>query len=180
MGRHSNLTEKQWAEIEQRLAKGEKGSSLAREFKTSPAAISRRFSKSNATVKSVANQVVAAEAALNALPIAQKVAALSLIDELKAISLHMAGAAKFGAATAHRLSGIAHAKVQEIDDAAPLDDDSFKALKGVAVLTKMANEAAVIPTALLSANKDMIREANAGEGADPADTLRELAELLPD
>lgn len=94
--------------------------------------------------------------------------------------MHLAGAAKYGASTAHRLSGIANAKVMEIDDAAPLTDASLLSLKGVAVLTKVANEASQIGVNLLAANKDMIKEANQGNGQDPAAFLREVAALLPD
>jgi hypothetical protein len=83
--------------------------------------------------------------------------ALTLADELRAISSHLAGAAKFGAATAHRLSGIAHAKVQEIDDAAPLNGDS---LRDVAVLTKLANDAGQLGMNLLAANKDTVKSLN--------------------
>ena len=142
MGRPSKLTDKQWAEIQKRLLAGEKAADLAREFKVSKTRISERFSERNGTVKAVANQLVAAEVALRQLPVTEQIAALTLADELKAISKHLAGAAKYGAATAHRLSGIAHAKVQEIDDAAPMDDTSREALRDVAVLTKLANESA--------------------------------------
>lgn len=92
--------------------------------------------------------------------------------------MHLAGAAKFGSATAHRLSGIAHGKVAEIDDAAPLDEKSLESLKGVAVLTKMANDASQIGVNLLAANKEMIRDLNAGKQST-ADLLRELESKLP-
>jgi hypothetical protein len=157
MGRKSKLTERQWEAIGKRLLEGEKASALAREFKVSPATISERFSKSIGNVKTVAHQIVATEEALRALPVSEQVSAISLASELRAISMHLAGAAKFGAATAHRLSGIAHGKVQEIDDAAPLDGENIESLKGVAVLTEMANKASVIGLNLLSANKEMVK-----------------------
>lgn len=157
MGRPSKLSADQWEQIRKRLLAGEKAADLAREFGVSKTRISARFSERIETVKSVANQLVSAEGALRSLPVSEQLAALTLADELRAISHHMAGAAKFGAATAHRLSGIAHSKVQEIDDAAPLNDESLESLKGVAALTKLANDAAVIPSALLAANKDAIK-----------------------
>jgi len=160
MGRPSKLSEKQWLEIERRILAGEKPSELADEFKVSRAAVSRRVSKPAQAVKEVANQIVAAETALRALPVSQQGLAISLADELRQISAHLAGAARFGAATAHRLSGIAHAKVQEIDDAAPLDEESLGALKGVAVLTRMANDASTIGVNLLAANKDRLKESD--------------------
>lgn len=157
MGRPSKLTAKQWEQIGKRLLAGEPARALAREHGVTEGAIRARFSAQHKNAKSVANQLVSAEQALRELPLATQLVALNIADELRAISMHMAGAAKYGAATAHRLSGIAHGKVQEIDDAAPLDNDSIESLKGIAVLTKLANDAAVIPTALLSANKDTIK-----------------------
>jgi hypothetical protein len=163
----------------QRLLKGEKARALAREFKVSEAAIRARFSAQNAEIKTVANQIVATETALKALPISAQIAAQNLADDLMAMSTHLAGAGKFGAATAHRLHCIAHAKVQEIDDAAPLTAESLESLRGVAVLTKMANESSQIAVNLLAANKDMVRRLNEGETGDKADLLKEIAAALP-
>ena len=160
MGRPSKLTPKQWAEIERRLLAGESQGALAKEFKVARSAISDRFSDRLKSIKGVANQLVTAEQSLRSLPVSDQLTALTLADELRAISTHLAGAAKFGAATSHRLSGIAHAKVQEIDDAAPLDEKSREALRDVAILTKIANEASQIPVNLLAANKEMVKDMN--------------------
>lgn len=160
MARPSKLTEKQWAQVEVRLLAGEKAAALAKEYGVDRAAITRKFSQQVTNVKAVANQIVAADVALKNLPVAQQIQAVTLADELKAISTHLAGAAKFGASTAHRLSGIANGKVQEIDDAAPLDEESLNTLKGIAVLTRMANDASQIGVNLLSANKDQVKLVN--------------------
>ena len=162
MGRPSKLTDRQKADIERRLAAGEKPSDLAREYGVNRSAISRSFSQQTKAVKSVANQIVAAEIALKALPIAQQINATNLADQLRSISGHLAGAANFGAATAHRLAGIAHAKVQEIDDAAPLDEASMESLKVVAVLTRTSNEAGSLAIDLLKANKETVDDLNRG------------------
>lgn len=168
MARPSKLTDAQWEKIGKRLLSGESAASLSREFNISKATISARFSERIRNVKDAANQIVAAETALGKLNVSEQIAARSLADDLKAISEHLAGAARFGAATAHRLSGIAHAKAAEIDDASPLkDDDSLAALKGISVLTKMANEAAEIPMGLLKANKEKIDEINRGDQSEP-------------
>lgn len=180
MGRKSSLTEKQWAEIGQRLLKGEAGRVLSREFGISEAAIRKRFGAQTKQIKVVANQLVAAETAFSALPIGAQISARTLADELKEISTHLAGAARYGAATAHRLSGIAHNKATEIDDAKPLDEESLESLKGIAVLTKMANESSVIGMNLLSANKEMIRDANSGASKSQEELLKEIAAHLPD
>lgn len=154
MGRKSSLTDKQWSEIEKRLLAGEKGRALAREFGVSEAVVRKRFGAQTKQIKDVANQLVAAEVAFSALPIGAQIHARTLADELKEISMHLAGAARYGAATAHRLSGIAHAKATEIDDARPLDDKSREALGDIAALTKMANGAAEIGMDLLKVTKD--------------------------
>ena len=159
MGRPSKLTEKQWQEIDARLLKGEPGRSLAREYDVSEAAIRKRFG-AHKQIKAVANQLIAAEMALEALPLGARVSARTLADDLKEISSHLAGAARYGAATAHRLSGIAHAQVALIDDADPLGVDSIETLKGISALTKLANDSSVIPINLLNANKDSVKIIN--------------------
>jgi len=158
MGRRSSLTEKQWQDIGERLLRGESGRSLAKEYGVSEAAIRKRFGSRTKEIKDVANQLVAAETAFKALPISAQISARTLADELKDISMHLASAARYGAATAHRLHGIAHSKASEIDDAAPLDDKSRVALTDIAVLTKIANASAEIGTNILKANKDNITQ----------------------
>lgn len=160
MARNSKLTEKQWVEIEKRLVDGEKPASLAKEYGINRSSITRKFSQQLRNVKDVANQIVSAEIALRSLPVAQQLTAISLADDLRAISTHLAGAAKHGAMTAHRLSGIANFKVQEIDDAAPLGEDSLESLKGIAALTKVANMSAEIGLNLLRANKETVDSIN--------------------
>jgi hypothetical protein len=158
MGRPSKLTPKQWDALERRLLAGERAADLSREYGVSKTAISARFSKRIETVKAVANQLVSAEASLRALPLSEQLSALTLADELRAISSHLAGAAKFGAATAHRLAGIAHAKVHEVDDAAPLTKESRESLQDIAVLTKIANEASLLGKDLLTINREVMKE----------------------
>ena len=181
MARPSKLTDAQWETIGKRLLAGESAASLAREYGVSKAAISARFSKRTETIKSVAKQIVETERALSFLNVSEQLAARSLADDLKAISDHLAGAARFGAATAHRLSGIAHSKVAEIDDAKPLDDqESVTALKGVAVLTKLANESSEIAVNLLRANKDTIEELNKRERETLPPSSTDLSNLSDD
>lgn len=156
MGRKSSLTDKQWSEIGKRLLTGkESARSLAKEFGTSEASLRRKFPAQRKDVKDVANQLVAAEEALHSLPIASQIDVLNLVNELKAISTHLAGAGKYGAMTAHRLAGIANGQVERIDDADPLK--SANELACVALLTKVANGAAEIGIGLLKANQDMMR-----------------------
>lgn len=156
MGRKSKITEKQRADIERRLSAGEKPSDLAREYGVNRSAISRGFSQQLKAVKAVANQIVTAEVALRALPVAQQLSAISLADQLRAMSGHVAGAAVLGAATAHKLAGIANSQVAKIDPDAPMESQDV--LQAISALTKMSNDAASVPMALMTLNKDAMRE----------------------
>lgn len=166
MGRNSKLTEKQWESIGKRLLDGESVRALGREFGVAESAIRKRFGAQAKSIKAVANQLVVAETAFKSLPISAQISARTLANRLLAVSDHLVGAAEFGASTAHRLSGIANSKVTEIDDAAPLNSESLETLKGVAVLTKMANEASEIGVNLLRANKEAIDDMNKN-GSEP-------------
>ena len=177
MGRKSKLSDAQWEDIGKRLASGESTSALAKEFGVSKSVISTRFSKRTETIKAVANQLFEAESAFDKLGISEQISARSLADELKAVSAHLAGAAKFGAMTAHRLAGIAHGQVHGIDDAQT--EKSMEALQRIGVLTKMANASSEIGLNLLRANKDAIDKMNKPE-TDSAQLLKDIAEHLPD
>jgi hypothetical protein len=166
MARPSKLTEKQWLTIAERMASGESVRSLAREYKLSESTIRERLSAQTERVKAVANQILATERELRALPISAQITAHNLADQLRSISSHLASAANYGAATAHRLSGIAHAKVEMIDDSTPLDENSVGELKGISVLTRMANAASEIGVNLLRANKEHVDALNERERSD--------------
>jgi hypothetical protein len=152
MARPSKLTDKQWIEVTDRVARGESMRALSREFDVSEAAIRQRVSTHAKLIKDVANQMVSAEVAFKSLPVTSQIIAHNLADEMKQISMHLAGAAKYGAATAHRLNGIAHNQVSQIDDAEP--ENSTEALQRIAILTKIANGSAEIGLKLLAANKE--------------------------
>ena len=158
MGRPSKLPERLWAEIESRHLKGESISKLAKEFKIGVQTVRDRVSVKNSEIKDVAKQLVEAEQRFSSLPVSVQVSVRTLADELKAISTHLAGAARFGAMTAHRLSGIAHTESNKIDDTSPLTD--METLKGISALTRMANESAGIGLNLIKANQDAVDRLN--------------------
>jgi len=155
MGRKSKLTDAQWDQIQKRLLAGELPADLAREFKIDRAAITRRFSQQLNTVKSVAKQIVSAEEALYDLPVAQQLITISLANDLRAISRHLAGAGVKGAATAHRISAMAHAQTEFLDDTDTTGETNVPILKSINMLTSVANDAAKIGLNLLAANKEM-------------------------
>lgn len=177
MARKSKLNPKQWDAIEKRLLAGEKCRVLAREFNVPESTIRTRLSAQTAQIKAVANQVIEAEHAFNALPAAAQITAQSLINELREISMHIAGAARYGAMTAHRLNGIAHQQLDRLDDANPLSDESIAALKSIGVYTEVANKASATALNLLAANKEAIKDQNARQplpGGDLNESRRKL------
>ena len=157
MSRPPALTPAQQAEVRRRLAEGEGVRALAREFGVGDATI-RRLSAHSAQVRNVAETLAAAHVALAALPVAQQHDAIALADKLRSISDNLAAAAMHGAATAHRLNALANAEVSKVDDAEPLK--SLEALRGVGVLSKLANESASVALNLLAANKPTVERLN--------------------
>lgn len=178
MARPSKLTDAQWEKIGKRLLQGESASSLAREFGVSKATVSGRFSERVQKVKSVANQIVETDRSLSLLNVSEQIAAHDLAAQLKSISGHLASAANYGAATAHRLAGIANGKAAEIDDSAPLDEESIMTLRGISALTKLANESANIGLNLLSANKAQIEEMN--KASAPSNAIQRIERVIID
>lgn len=164
-GRPPKLSPAQQDEVRRRLAEGEGVRALAREFKVSPTTIGA-LSGHTGHVRKVAEQVAAAHVALAALPVAQQHMALSLADKLRSISDNLAAAAMHGAATAHRLNALANAEVAKVDDADPLAN--VEALRGVGVLTKLANDSASVALNLLAANKPTVERLNAPAPAAPS------------
>lgn len=174
MGRPSKLTDKQWSDIIKRSVAGEKNRALAREFGISEASIREKVSTQCAEIKSVAHQLIATDDALKALPVSAQILALNLADELRATSIHLASAAKYGAMTAHRLSSIAHTQTALIDETAPIDAN-MPALKSVAALTATANEASKIGLNLLAANKGRVLDPD-----DEAQDVRRIERVIVD
>lgn len=180
MAFNPKLTEAQWTEIERRMLDGASVRALAREFHVSETAIRKRKGSQVADMKAVANQLVSAQRALRALPEGSQRTVQMHAERLLVVYEHLGGAALYGAATAHRLAALANGKVQEIDDAAPLDAQSIEALKGVAVLTKLANESASIAVSLMAANRETLKRHQEGEPEQPGALLAELVRHLPD
>lgn len=159
MARPSKLTPAQWEELDRRLAAGEGVRALAGEFGVSPATVSKRgVSKQSKQVAAVAKQVADAQTALAELPVAQQYSALSLAAKLRSISDSLASAAELGAKTSHRLQALANTEVGKVDDTNPLA--SADSLKGVMVLTRLANESASIALNLMAANKERVQDLN--------------------
>ncbi|SAL25877.1 helix-turn-helix domain-containing protein [Caballeronia telluris] len=175
MGRKSKLTDDQWEQIKRRLLEGESRRAIAKEFGISESSIREKVSAQVSEIKSVANQIVITERALSALPISAQITAQNLASKLRSISNHLASAADYGAATAHRLSALAHSEVEKIDDANPLS--SAESLRGIAALTSLANESGKIALNLLNANKDRPLEADEPPAVTEAATAQDAAKI---
>lgn len=162
MGRKSKLTEDQWADVGRRMLDGESQRALAVEFGISEATLRQYFRKQEKlpTVQKVAGMILETEAALKSLPISSQVNAQKLADRLRAISEDLASAAFFGAKTAHRLNALANSEVGKVDDANPLNAESVEAMKGVSLLTRLANDSSSIALNLMAANKDAVKRIN--------------------
>lgn len=92
---------------------------------------------------------------LKSLPITTQITTQNLAAKRISISEHLASAADYNAATSNRLAGIAHAKVMEIDGAKQLDEQGLERLKGIAILTRMSNDASSIGINLIKVSKDV-------------------------
>lgn len=171
MGRPPALTPAQQDEVRRRLAAGEGVRALAREYGCGDATI-RRLSAHSAQVRNVAEKLANAQAALAALPPAHQAMAVTLADQLRAISTSMAAAAVHGADTAQRLHAMANGTVRTI--ANPEEAGTGAKLNLVAGLTKLANEAAAIPLGLVT------RPAGKGGPLDepPENNLPKVIELV--
>lgn len=155
MGRPSKLSPEQWVEAERRLAAGEGASALSREYGVHPSQFTRRLAQKSQKVREVAQKVAIAQAALAELPIAQQYSAINLAETLRSISGSLAATAELGAKTSHRLAALANTEAAKIDDADPSSPKAEQALRAVALLTKVANEAAATGMGLIAANKGM-------------------------
>lgn len=141
------ITEAQWDEILNRQLSGESMRSIAKDYGITEGAIRKKIGTHSKQIKSVANQIVKVERTFEALPFGTQIKVRTLADKLKAISNHMAGAAEYGAATAHRLSQIANAQVEKIDAVNP--EQSMTELRTIASMQDTANKAAMIASGLI-------------------------------
>lgn len=148
MGRPSKLTERQKAEIGRRLAQGESGRKLAKEFKCSEATIRANVSAQVATIQDVAVRLAHAELDMERLPISAQVSTRTLADQMKKVSVHMANAAESGAKTAEILNGIALRKAELLTDNMDMED-----LRPINALAETANKSMNPAAVLLNANR---------------------------
>ena len=158
MGRPSKLTDKQWAEIQQRLLAGETTRALGTEFGISNVAVNKRFSSRNKEIKSVANQILATEQNLKALPVSSQIVAVSLADRLRAASMYLADSAVSGARTGAHLKAVAGFHAEMVTRTNAGDAEGVALQRVIAGLTQVANESEKTALNLIAANKDTVKE----------------------
>jgi sugar phosphate isomerase/epimerase len=169
MGRPSKLAPDVWAAIERRLVSGEGVRGLAREYRIDPAAISRRFPQQTQHVRDLARRLADVHTDVAALPASQQHLVVQLADELRSISRHLAAAARLGSQTAVVLAAKAREQVATVNDEA--------SLRAVAMMTRIANEAAETGLALLRSNEHAVHEVEAERRRDAQRVTR--IEIVP-
>lgn len=186
MGRKSALTPEQWIEIERRIVvDGDSVYMLAKEYGVNESSIRRALKPSKIDKAEKAEKIdkyapelkelairkarseeeakkIASE--ISALPVPRQRIVSDLASKLMNISEHMASAAEYSAATAHRLAAIANGQIDKVDDEEP--EKSVEALKRIQFLTGMATEASKIPINLINANKETIADMNKDQSKD--------------
>lgn len=156
MGRPAKLDEKDWKEIERRyIVESESARSISKDFSVSESAIRQRFSAQRAEIKSVANQVIEAEQALYSLGVTAQVTAQQLINEMRAISGHIASAAKHNAHTASLFSQMANRQALALASKAEQD---IEAVRNTVVMIDASNKSAQIGIELIRLNKEQAQE----------------------
>lgn len=153
-----------WKKIEARYLGGETGRALAAEYGVTETAVRLRFKDARAAAKAVAVRVVEAERELRKLPETSQNFANALIDQLRAVSVNLSDAATTASATSARLAAIAHRQLDRLTSDDPMEDQEV--LQGISALSKMSNEAATVPMALLNANRSRMAEPDATATTD--------------
>lgn len=171
MARPSKLTADQWEQIKTRRALGESAADLSREFGISETSISKRVSQAVPQISQLAKQIVDTRTAMNALPLADQFRVMKLADKLMEISSKLGEAAEYGADTAARMSALANKQIKKINADDPME--TADVLQSIAGLTKIANEASVIPLKTIAALAQSQKE-SAEDAPPPARVVVEV------
>lgn len=133
---------------------------VADEYGVSPSVISTRFPKKNLKVSETAMKLADAHESLAMLPLNEQYAAINLAEKLRSISHSLSDSAVLAAMTSHRLAALANAQVCKVDDVDPTSEESINTLRGIALMTKLANDSSSLGLGLLSANRDAMKNIN--------------------
>lgn len=170
MARPSKLTADQWEQIKTRRALGESAADLSREFGISETSISKRVSQAVPQISQLAKQIVDTRTAMNALPLADQFRVMKLADKLMEISSKLGEAAEYGADTAARMSALANKQIKKINADDPME--TADVLQSIAGLTKIANEASIIPLKTIALSQS--QKESAEDAPPPARVVVEV------
>lgn len=163
MGRKSKLTpEVRQRCIERRIA-GESYGSIAKSVGMSESALRGSISAEAESVKTVANQMVAADHAFNQLGvsagISAQITAKTLAAKLMRTMDNMASGAELASGSYLRLMMAHNAQAQLVDESDPMgtrkgNENAGAALVAMAALGKLANQVAEVPVAFARVMKE--------------------------
>jgi len=146
------LSKAQLTKAKIRIEGGESLRSVARDYKVSPSGLSQRLSPYSPTVKKAAKQLVAAEEQIYSLKKTEQLAVFSLAEELRAVSLNLAGTARVNSLTAKRFAVIAHKQAQKVSADNPMDNQ--EEMQAVSACITISNNATATGLNLLKINRD--------------------------
>lgn len=149
-GRKTKLRAHVWDAIRKRRLEGASFRELSEEFGISETAIIEQISAETKKIRQAVDKFRQGDVILDQLSFSAQALANNLLNSLRATSMHLAGAAKIGAATAHRTAVLANERVERLDS----NELDHNVLRDVAALTAVSNEAAKIGLNLLNANKE--------------------------
>lgn len=175
MASSKKIPPSKWADILRRfIVEGESASALAREIGVTEGAIRKRAGTKRYEVKDLANQIVTSQKKYDSYDDSTKVLVDDMVSQLRAISNNIARAAISSSATSARLSKIAEAQTLKIDEDNPME--TAEELQAISALTKMANDAAIIPMNLINSSK---RDKASDSSANIESAIERLIDRLP-
>lgn len=141
---------------------------LAKEFGVNESALRRRLKPTLAeratgitSMRAVAVKKARALADLDqanrevaAMPPTKQIIVDDLVQQMRVVASHMAGAAEYSASTSRHLAAIANGMAVTIKPSQKLTDADVAKLKQVNALTDLSNAASILPARLLVASRD--------------------------
>ena len=148
------ITPQQWEEITMLVKPFGKlnMSEVGRRYGISSKAIAERLniSGNSVPIKTIAANLAEATRVMEELPPIPKYRCMTLADTMIATNRRLANAAALGADTAERMATAANRSAMKICEEKTLEENNMP-IRAVATYTKLANDASVLPIAMLKA-----------------------------
>ncbi|HAA04778.1 MAG TPA: hypothetical protein DCE18_15630 [Syntrophobacteraceae bacterium] len=148
MGRPSKLSDREWAEVGRRLARGESTRKLAAEYKVAKSTIQDRFSGHVPEIREAAQALASAERTVERMPVSVQVSVRSLADQLKGIQDDYAETAAMGMQAARIVQTKVLAQARNLPD-----DPSSEDLKPIIAGSETTKSLSSLATNMITANK---------------------------